>query len=138
MIKSKKTNGVLSNLIKNIDEKELEKASNRMLVAAKICSGLKKMGLTQKEFASKMNKSESEISAWLSGDRNFTIDTLTEISLSLNISLLDTSVNNAVTIPINCVMSSNGNKRHSEIIGVSSWNYPLDSVSRCLRKQEIV
>lgn len=89
MIKSKKSNGVLSSLIKKIDKTELEKASNRMLVAAKICSGLKKMGLTQKEFASKMNKSESEISAWLSGDRNFTINTLTEISLSLDISLSD-------------------------------------------------
>lgn len=89
MTKSRKSSGILSNLIKNIDKVELEKTSNKMLIAAKIGDALKREGLSQKEFAAKIGKSESEISAWLSGDRNFTIDTLIKISYLLNISLIE-------------------------------------------------
>ena len=37
-----------------------------------------------------MGKTESEVSEWLSGDRNFTLDTLTEIEHTLGVSLVDT------------------------------------------------
>lgn len=89
MTKRRKSSGILSNLIKNIDKVEIGKTSNKMLIAAKIGDALKREGLSQKEFAAKIGKTESEISAWLSGDRNFTIDTLTEISYLLNISLIE-------------------------------------------------
>nr|DAS71160.1 MAG TPA: addiction module antidote protein [Caudoviricetes sp.] len=88
MTKSRKSSGILSNLIKNIDKVELEKTSNKMLIAAKIGDALKREGLSQKEFAAKIGKTETDISAWLSGDRNFTIDTLIKISYLLNISLI--------------------------------------------------
>lgn len=89
MTKSRKSSGILNNFIKSIDKVELEKISNKMLIAAKIGDVLKREGLSQKEFAAKIGKTETEISAWLSGDRNFTIDTLTEISYLLNISLIE-------------------------------------------------
>lgn len=90
MINKKKTSGTLSKLLGNIDNVEFKKTRNRMMIAAKIAAALKREGLSQKEFAAKMKKTESEISDWLSGNRNFTIDTLTEISTSLDISLLNT------------------------------------------------
>ena len=38
-----------------------------------------------------IGKSESEISEWLSGDRNFTIDTLSDIKKYLGVDLLNVS-----------------------------------------------
>jgi len=36
--------------------------------------------MTQKEFAKKIGKSESEVSAWMTGRHNFTLKTLSKIS----------------------------------------------------------
>ena len=62
-----------------------------MLVANKIADALKAKGISQKRFAKMTGKSESEVSEWLSGDRNFTIDTLSDIQKFLGIDLLNTS-----------------------------------------------
>ena len=37
-----------------------------------------------------MGKNATVVSEWLSGDRNFTIDTLTDISVALDVSFIDT------------------------------------------------
>ena len=78
MIKKKAT-GVLGRIIANMDEKSLARTRNKMMVAARIADALRAKGITQKQMAAQMGKTESEISEWLSGDRNFTIDTLTDI-----------------------------------------------------------
>lgn len=44
-------------------------------------------GMTQKEFAEKMGVSQAMVSKWESGDYNFTIKTLAEISTNLQISM---------------------------------------------------
>lgn len=44
-------------------------------------------GMTQKEFAEKMGVSQAMVSKWESGDYNFTIKTLAEISTSLQITM---------------------------------------------------
>ena len=44
--------------------------------------------IKQKEFASMMKKSESEISKWLSGYHNFTIKTISRIEAELDIEIL--------------------------------------------------
>jgi transcriptional regulator with XRE-family HTH domain len=62
-----------------------------MLVAVKIADALEAKKFSQKAFAEIMGKSESEISEWLSGNRNFTIDTLSDISECLGIRLLPNS-----------------------------------------------
>lgn len=41
-------------------------------ISDKIAEVLEKQGMTQKMFAKKMGKSETEISRWLSGTHNFT------------------------------------------------------------------
>ena len=83
--------GVLGRMLANMDELSLAKTRNRMMVAAKIADAMHSSGMNQKQLAQEMGKTESEVSEWLSGDRNFTLDTLTEIEHTLNVSLLDTA-----------------------------------------------
>lgn len=66
-----------------------EKTAMRMRLAIKIADAIAQSGFTQKEFAERMNKKPSEISKWLSGTHNFTIDTLYDISRELGITLID-------------------------------------------------
>ena len=73
----------------NIDEDKLRRTRDRMLVAIKIADTLKAKGISQKKFAEMTGRSESEISEWLSGDRNFTIDTLSDIKKYLGLDLLN-------------------------------------------------
>jgi transcriptional regulator with XRE-family HTH domain len=56
-------------------------------VADRIYDLMKKAGMTQKEFAKKIGKSESEVSAWLTGRHNFTLRTLAKVS-----SVFDTDI----------------------------------------------
>jgi DNA-binding transcriptional regulator YiaG len=49
-------------------------------IADKIDAILKRIGMSQKEFAKKMNKTEAEVSRWLSGTHNFTIKTIAKIT----------------------------------------------------------
>jgi len=70
--------------------KKLEKLLNKhpetekfvtksMDIADQISQFLVEKNWTQKEFARRMGKQESEISKWLSGQHNFTIKTITNI-----------------------------------------------------------
>ena len=52
-----------------------------------IADALKAKGISQKRLAEMTGRSESEVSEWLSGDRNFTIDTLSDISQYLGAEL---------------------------------------------------
>lgn len=89
-MKIRNASGVLGRMLANMDELSLAKTRNRMMVAAKIADAMRTSGMNQKQLAQKMGKTESEVSEWLSGDRNFTLDTLTEIEHTLNVSLIDT------------------------------------------------
>lgn len=52
-------------------------------IADKIDSLLKERGLSQKEFAHLMGKTEPEVSRWVGGTHNFTLRTLAKISTVL-------------------------------------------------------
>lgn len=54
-----------------------------MGIAASIDDFLNEKRMTQRELADKMNKKESEISRWLSGDHNFTLETIAKIEEAL-------------------------------------------------------
>lgn len=57
-------------------------------IAEKIDAILKEKELTQKEFARKMNKTEAEVSRWLSGTHNFTLKTIAKITAVLGRSIV--------------------------------------------------
>ena len=57
-------------------------------IADKIDARLKELGISQKEFARRMGKTESEVSRWLGGTHNFTLRTLSQISTALGRDLI--------------------------------------------------
>lgn len=87
----RKPSATLTKIISSITEEDKRRTRDRILIAVKIADALEAKKLSQKAFAELMKKSESEISEWLSGNRNFTVDTLSDISDCLGICLLPSS-----------------------------------------------
>ena len=52
-------------------------------IANRIYDILEEKGMSQKEFARLMGKTETEVSRWLSGTHNMTLATLCKISIAL-------------------------------------------------------
>lgn len=57
-------------------------------VADRIDAALKERGMTQKQLAQAMGKTENEVSRWVGGTHNFTLKTIAKISSVLNVDLL--------------------------------------------------
>ena len=116
-----KASGVLADLLANIDPKEVQRTRKRMLLAAKIEAAMQRCGYSQKEFAEKMGKSTTVISEWLSGDRNFTIDTLSDIEEVLGISLINTSFLTSVSSTISSSINVSGKSKTISINSRNLW-----------------
>ncbi len=50
---------------------------------------LQAKGMKQKDLAQKLGKSEAEVSKWMRGTHNFTIDTLTSIEVALDAPIIE-------------------------------------------------
>lgn len=66
-------------------EKKLEISYS---ISDKLYNEMQKQGITQRELANRMNKRPSEISKWLRGTHNFTINTLVDISFAIGVDLI--------------------------------------------------
>lgn len=133
----RKPSATLTKIMSSISEEDKRRTRDRMLIAVKIADALEARKLSQKAFAELMRKSESEISEWLSGNRNFTVDTLSDISDCLGIHLLPNSdmrtkrvstdaVHRKITktrSPFPYIMSGNGILRPSTDEWTISDNY---------------
>lgn len=86
----RKISATLAKIMSSITEEDKRRTRDRMLIAVMIADALEVKRLSQKAFAKRMGKNESEISEWLSGNRNFTLDTLSDISDCLRIRSLST------------------------------------------------
>lgn len=64
-------------------EQEYQKVARRMRTAIQIADAMEKHGISEIQLADMMGRSPSEITEWLSGNQNFTLDTLTELSYCL-------------------------------------------------------
>lgn len=113
--------GVLGELLANIDQRELARTRKRMMLAAKIEEAMKKRGFNQKQFARLMGKSEAVISEWLSGDRNFTIDTLTDIEEILDVQLLNVTVMTRVQSGTENVISIGNRQKCIRLQPTGTW-----------------
>ena len=91
---------ILDTVLSNIDKKRAKNMERRMMLAVKIAEGIKRKGLSQKEFAEKMCKRPSEISKWLKGDHNFTTSTLFDIEDVLDIHIMDLNEQEEYSKPI--------------------------------------
>ncbi len=96
------TSEALKEFFKENDTLEAKKVAFKMTIAARIDEAIKSKGMRKNEFALRMRKQSSEISKWLSGNQNFTIETLIEIEHALGVELIA-----PVTIPCNpCVFDT--------------------------------
>lgn len=127
-VTTKKATGVLAKLLANIDEKEMARTRKRMMLAAKIEDAMKRRGLNQAQLARLMGKSQTVISEWLSGDRNFTVDTLADIEEALDVQILNLSLMTVISSSASstCVVSSK-RKTLSNMKTQGSWRYSSGS-----------
>ncbi len=79
---------LLDNLLAEITPEEQARTDRKMRIASIIADTLVEKGMAKKEFAQKVGRKPSEITKWLSGTHNFTLDTLTDIEQVLNIKLI--------------------------------------------------
>ncbi len=91
MTKNNKARRVSSPLVKRIlaETTPLRKKQiqHRIDLACRIAGLIKSRGNTLSAFAQKLERQPSEISKWVSGTHNFTVDTLIEIAFHLEVSL---------------------------------------------------
>ena len=80
---------VLKNLFEEMKEIEKVQIETKFNLASALESLLKNKGISKSEFAARMGKSPSEISKWMSGKHNFTIDTLLEIAHALKVDITE-------------------------------------------------
>lgn len=81
----KYTSPVINRLLGEITPVENLQINTKMALAARLDDLITARGWSKSEFAEKVNKNPSEITKWLSGTQNFTVDTLAEIGVALNI-----------------------------------------------------
>ena len=75
------TSKIISDAVRSIPLEIKKEVSFKFAVSDKIDRLMKEKGMTQKELARKMGKTEAEVSVWLTGRHNFTLRTLAEISV---------------------------------------------------------
>jgi transcriptional regulator with XRE-family HTH domain len=77
----------LQELLDEVTPLEMEQTKNKMQLAARIEDFMRIKGWNKSQFAEKVGKNPSEITKWLSGTQNFTVDVLTEIASTLGVEL---------------------------------------------------
>lgn len=84
----RRNNTLSKDIMASLAPVAVRRIETRMLVAKMLYDYLSIRGISQQEFASMMGKQPSEVSKWLSGNHNFTIDTLSDIGYYLNTDFL--------------------------------------------------
>ncbi len=80
---------LLREILDRIPPVDKEKVRIKMVIAARMDDYMQEAGMNNIDLARKMAKNPSEITKWLSGTHNFTVDTLIEISFELKVPLAD-------------------------------------------------
>jgi transcriptional regulator with XRE-family HTH domain len=76
---------LLKGLLDSISPLQKEKTRAKMAIAAAIADAMKHEGINKSTLAAKVGKQPSEVTKWLSGTHNFTIDTLVEIAEAMHL-----------------------------------------------------
>ena len=80
---------LLENMIHEISPAEQKSTDRKMMLAARIYNTMKAKGIKNGQLAAILRRKPSEITKWLSGTHNFTIETLWEIGDVLGIKLIN-------------------------------------------------
>ena len=79
-----RTNKIMDQIREDISPVMKKQMDMCVAIANRVYAILDEKGMTQKEFARLMGKTETEVSRWLSGTHNLTIATICKISAALN------------------------------------------------------
>jgi DNA-binding transcriptional regulator YiaG len=90
-----KTNRIMDEIRGTISPEMKMQMELSVAIANRIYEILEEKGMSQKDFARLMGKTETEISRWLSGTHNLTLATLCKISIALGENLLEVPVNHS-------------------------------------------
>jgi transcriptional regulator with XRE-family HTH domain len=85
-----KRNTLLQNRLKNISKEAKDFVNLSFEIVDRIHEILESQGKNQKELAISLGKSEAEISKWMRGTHNFTLDTICKIETALGCKILTT------------------------------------------------
>lgn len=86
-----KTNELM-NKIRNATPPEVKtQVDMQVAIANRIFELMEEQGMNQKLLAQKMNKTETEVSRWLSGTHNLTIATIAKLSVVLHDNIICTT-----------------------------------------------
>ncbi len=83
-----KTNLIMNEIRSTISPETKMQMELSVAIANRIYDILEEKGMTQKDFARLMGKTETEVSRWLSGTHNLTLATLCKISIALGENIL--------------------------------------------------
>ena len=78
-----KTNKIMDEIRSSISPEMKLQMEMSVAIANRIYEILEARGMSQKDFAKKLGKTETEVSRWLSGTHNLTLATLCKISAAL-------------------------------------------------------
>ena len=78
-----KTNKILDEIRGHISPDVKKQLEISVSIANRVYDILEKKGMTQKDLAKLLGKTETEVSRWLSGTHNLTIATIAKISVVL-------------------------------------------------------
>ena len=84
----RRNNALAKDIMTSTPPVVVRRIETRMLVAKMLHDYLGIRGISQQDLAGKMGKQPSEVSKWLSGNHNFTIDTLSDIGYYLDTDFL--------------------------------------------------
>ena len=78
-----KTNKIMDEIRSNISPEMKLQMEMSVAIANRIYEILETRGMSQKDLAKKLGKTETEVSRWLSGTHNLTLATICKISAAL-------------------------------------------------------
>ena len=78
-----KTNKIMDDIRSTISPEIKLQMELSVAISNRIYDILERKGMSQKEFAHMMGKTETEVSRWLSGTHNLTLATICKISVAL-------------------------------------------------------
>lgn len=95
VIQKMKTNRIMDEIRETISPEMKMQMELSVAIANRIYEILEEKGMSQKDFARLMGKTETEVSRWLSGTHNLTLATLCKISIALGENLLEVPVSHS-------------------------------------------
>ena len=116
---------IINDILEDTTPDAFAKNQKRMLLAARIDEAIKAKGWKKNQFASKIGKTPSEISKWLSGTHNFTADTLFRIEFILDIQLFNFETQSESTFLTYKFSASHNPLYTSKLFGQGVVNEPF-------------